>query len=90
MRNLQFLVVGGLIYAALLLLGRLFQAEFARALDVARILFLFIWSGLTLFNLWVGVTQAGYSWEEELPIFLILFAAPTLAMWGLSRLTGSN
>ena len=85
MRNLQFLLVGGLLLAASLLLGRLFQAEFGRALDVARLLFLAAWAALTLFNLWVGVAHAGYTWSEELPIFLVLFGAPVLALWALEQ-----
>jgi hypothetical protein len=29
-----------------------------------------------VFNLWVGVSHAGYSVREELPILLLLFAVP--------------
>jgi hypothetical protein len=27
-------------------------------------------------NMWIGVTRAGYSVTEELPIFLLIFAVP--------------
>jgi hypothetical protein len=29
-------------------------------------------------NLWVGVAKAGYTLNEELPIFLLIFAVPAL------------
>ncbi len=27
-------------------------------------------------NMWVGVARAGYSFQEELPIFLLIFLLP--------------
>jgi hypothetical protein len=29
-------------------------------------------------NLWFGVTRAGYTLREELPIFLLIFAIPAV------------
>jgi hypothetical protein len=46
--------------------------------------FILIWLGATLFNMWVGVTRAGYSVSEEFPIFLLVFAIPVvvaLVIW---------
>ena len=37
-----------------------------------------IWLAATGFNMWVGVSRAGSSIAEELPIFLLLFAIPTI------------
>jgi hypothetical protein len=28
-------------------------------------------------NMWLGVSQAGYSFREELPIFLLIFLLPS-------------
>jgi hypothetical protein len=36
-------------------------------------------------NLWVGVTHAGYSVAEELPIFAVIFGVPCLLAWFLAR-----
>jgi hypothetical protein len=36
------------------------------------------WLAATVFNLWVGVSHAGYSVREELPILLLLFAVPAV------------
>jgi len=30
-------------------------------------------------NMWIGVSQAGYSFQEELPIFLLIFLLPAAA-----------
>jgi hypothetical protein len=35
-----------------------------------------IWFCLSALNLWVGVRRAGYSIDEELPIFLLIFTVP--------------
>jgi len=41
--------------------------------------FVAAWFAATVFNLWVGVSHAGYSVREELPILLLLFAVAHLA-----------
>jgi hypothetical protein len=38
------------------------------------------WLAVTGLNMWVGVTRAGYSAKEELPIFLLLFLVPTITV----------
>lgn len=88
MRSVQFLLVGGLLLAACLLLGRLFAAEFPHARLATRAAFIGIWAALTLFNLWVGIGRAGYSLAEEAPIFLFLFGLPTAACLALGWLRG--
>jgi hypothetical protein len=30
-------------------------------------------------NMWIGVSQAGYSFREEFPIFLLMFLLPSAA-----------
>jgi hypothetical protein len=37
-----------------------------------------LWLGISGANLWVGVAKAGYSLNEELPIFLLIFGVPTV------------
>ncbi len=52
-------------------------------------LFLPVWLAVSLVNMWVGVTKAGYTVREELPILPIVFAVPAIAaaiaIWRLSR-----
>lgn len=78
MRTALFLVVGFLLLAACLLLGRLFSANYPNATFTATIAFILLWLGISAANLWVGVARAGYAFADELPIFLLIFAVPTI------------
>jgi hypothetical protein len=78
MRTLLFLVVGLLLLAACLLLGRLFAVSYPSATQLATIAFISLWLAIAGTNLWVGVAKAGYTISDELPIFLLVFGVPTL------------
>jgi hypothetical protein len=41
-------------------------------------LFIALWLAAALVNMWIGVSRAGYSVAEELPIFLLIFAVPSV------------
>jgi len=41
-------------------------------------LFIALWLAAALANMWIGVSRAGYSVAEELPIFLVIFALPSV------------
>jgi len=51
--------------------------------------FLPLWLLAAVVNLWFGVTHAGYTAAEELPIFLVVFGVPAgvagIAWWRTSR-----
>jgi hypothetical protein len=79
MRTALFLVAGFLLLAASLLLGRLFSANYPGATFVATIAYVALWLVIAGVNMWVGVAKAGYSFAEELPIFLLIFAVPAAA-----------
>ena len=78
MRTLLFLVAGLLLLASCLVLAKLFSSNYPDAFRVATIAFVVLWLVITAANMWVGVTKAGYSVAEELPIFLMLFAVPAV------------
>lgn len=78
MRTPLFLVVGFLLLAASMLLGKLFSSNYPNAIFAATLIFLALWLGISGANLWVGVARAGYSLSEELPIFLLIFAVPAI------------
>jgi hypothetical protein len=78
MRTPLFLLVGFLLLAAFLLLGRLFSSHYPGATLVATWVFVVCWLGVSAANLWVGVARAGYSFNEELPIFLLIFLVPVV------------
>ena len=48
-----------------------------------------VWLLIALTNMWVGVTKAGYSVAQELPILFVVAAVPTaiatLMAWQLTK-----
>ena len=79
MRTALFLLAGFLLLAVALILGRLFSANFPGATLAATAAYVVLWFALAGANLWVGVAKAGYTFMEELPIFLLIFGAPAAA-----------
>jgi len=76
MRTALFLLVGFLLLAAALILGRLFAENYPGATTIATVVFVALWFVIAAFNMWTGVTKAGYSSAEELPVFALLFLVP--------------
>ena len=76
MRTALFLVSGLLLLSAMLILARLFSGHFPSASNWAIGVFLTLWLAVTAANMWVGVSRAGYSVAEELPILFLLFGVP--------------
>ncbi|MGE8941417.1 hypothetical protein ACO2I3_05845 [Leptospira interrogans] len=78
-------VTGGFILLGLcLLVGRLTGTATA----TAAVWFLPLWLVAAAINMWVGVNHAGYTYAQEFPIFLLVFAVPAvvaLAIWYSSR-----
>ena len=62
-----------------LLIGRLFSTQFAEASRVSLWAFAAVWLVVAALNMWLGVTKAGYSVAEELPIFVVVFIVPAAA-----------
>lgn len=79
MRTGLFLLAGFLLVGATALLSRLFAHDYPSAPTVATASVVLLWLAITLFNMWVGVSKAGYSVSEELPILLLLFGLPAIA-----------
>jgi hypothetical protein len=79
MRSLVIVLAGFVVLAVCLLIGRLLGGASKKALAKAALVFIVVWLALTALNMWIGVTQAGYSVAEELPIFALLFAIPAVA-----------
>jgi len=77
MRTSLFVLVGFLLLAACMLLGKLFSSNYPGAAHASVLIFILSWLGISGANLWVGVAKAGYTLNEEFPIFLLIFAVPT-------------
>ncbi len=75
-------VSGGLALLVLAALaGRLTSLGMAKAL----LWFIPVWLVCAAINMWVGVTRAGYTVAQEFPIFLVVFAVPSIIAWLLRR-----
>ena len=66
------IIAAGLLIAALFLFAGRF---FGRGRE-SMLIFIALWFIAAAVNMWVGVSKAGYSFMEELPIFLAIFAVP--------------
>jgi len=84
MHTIMVIVGGFLMLGLCLVAGRVIGGAGAQTMVTAVKVFILISLGATLFNMWVGVTRAGYSVSEEFPIFLLVFAIPVvvaLVIW---------
>ena len=86
----MLMVIGGgvILMGVLLLFGKLWGGDAAGMALAARV-FIPVWLLVAVANLWVGVSHAGYSVREELPILLVVFLIPAaiaaLAIWRFSH-----
>lgn len=78
MRTLIFIVSGLLLFGLCALGARFMGAGGPGVLWLAVKIFVPLWFVVAAVNMWIGVTQAGYSFGEELPIFLLLFGLPSV------------
>lgn len=78
MRTALFLLAGFLLLASVLIVAKLFSANYPAAAGWATAAYIAIWLVVTGANMWIGVNKAGYSASEELPILLLLFGVPAL------------
>ncbi len=79
MRTAIFLTAGLLLMASLLIVAKLFSEHYPSAPNLALGLGLSLWLVITGINMWIGVSKAGYSVADEVPILVLLFAVPTVA-----------
>ena len=74
---MRTLIIIGIGFALLgLCLGAGWLAGGEGKLRMAALVFVGLWFIAAAVNLYVGVARAGYSFMEELPIFLLIFAVP--------------
>jgi len=70
------IIVGGLVLLGLCALAGKWLGGSAQAMVTAVKIFMPVWLLAALINMWIGVSRAGYSVAEELPIFLVIFVIP--------------
>jgi hypothetical protein len=79
MRTLIIMVSGFALLAICLVIAKQFAGAGDKSMTMATIVFVALWFLAAAVNMWVGVYRAGYSFREELPIFLLIFLLPTAA-----------
>ena len=87
--HMVMVIAGGIVLLGVFLLfGKLWGGDAAGSATAAKI-FIPVWLAIAIVNLWVGVSKAGYTVREELPILVIVFAAPAVAallsIWQFGR-----
>jgi hypothetical protein len=71
------IIFGGLVlWAACLGIAKLLAGSSNLSTTAATAAFVALWLVAAASNMWIGVSQAGYSFKEELPIFLLIFLLP--------------
>jgi hypothetical protein len=73
------IIVGGIVLLGLFALVGWRLGGGPQSTMTAAKLFIPVWLAVALINMWLGVSRAGYSVAEELPIFLGIFAIPAIA-----------
>ena len=87
MRTVVIIVIGLVLLAVRLLVASSVAKGRAETVRTAVWAFSAVWFVAAAINLWIGVSQAGYSFLEELPIFLVISSIPAaLAMFAGRRL----
>ena len=76
MRTAIIIVAGFVLLAIFVFAGRLFGRTEPQTMVTGAQIFILVWLAAALINMWIGVSRAGYSVAEELPIFLVIFALP--------------
>lgn len=79
MRTAIIIAGGFVVLGIFLLFARWMGGADTKAIVLAAQVFIPLWLAAAGINMWIGVSQAGYSVAEELPILLLIFAPPAAA-----------
>ena len=87
--HMLLVIAGGiLLLGVFALFGKLWGGDLP-GIAVGAKFFIPVWLMVALINMWVGVTRAGYTVAQELPILLVVFAVPAIiaaiAVWRLTK-----
>ncbi|MFY9626406.1 MAG: hypothetical protein WAL02_20055 [Rhodoplanes sp.] len=80
------MVIGGglALLAVLVAIGTFIGGMGSPAMRTAARSFIPLWLLAAAVNMYIGVTQAGYTVAQELPIFGVIFAVPAAVAYMLS------
>jgi hypothetical protein len=66
-------------------LGAGYSSGGVARMKTGALVFIGLWFIAAAANMYVGVARAGYSFKEELPIFLLIFCVPAAVAFVLQR-----
>jgi hypothetical protein len=78
MRTAIIILAGFVVWGMCLGVAKIAANASSSSMSFATVIFVALWFAAAGVNLWMGVAKAGYSFREELPIFLLIFLAPTI------------
>ncbi|HEX8413277.1 MAG TPA: hypothetical protein VF637_05255 [Sphingomicrobium sp.] len=88
--HMLLVIAGGTVLLGVFLLFGHLWGDTPGSFVTAAKLFMPFWLVVSLAHLWIGVSNAGYTVREEMPILLIVFAVPaalaSVAVWRFTRL----
>jgi hypothetical protein len=76
MRTAIIVLVGLGCWGVSLSLARRFGKPGGTAVADTTLAFVTVWGLAAITNAWIGMTRAGYSLREELPVFLVILGVP--------------
>lgn len=90
MHTLMVLVGGFVLLFFCQLVARVFAGAGVSPMAKAELVFIPLWFVITAINMWIGINHAGYTFMQELPIFLLVFGVPVaaalLTWWRLTHM----
>ena len=78
MRTLIIILAGIVLYIIGFLVSKYLAGSGTASHNIVTIIFIMAWFIISAVNMWLGITWAGYTFMEELPIFLLIFLVPSV------------
>lgn len=79
MRTVIIIAAGFVLWGICIGVAKLLPNSSPQSTMIATVAFVVLWFIAAAVNMWIGVARAGYSFMEELPIFLLIFLLPAAA-----------
>ena len=77
MRTAIIIVAGFVLWGLCLGVAKLAAGLSPSGATYATLAFIVIWFVLAAVNMWLGISTAGFTFMQELPIFLLVFLLPS-------------
>ena len=91
MHTIMVISGGFVLLFVFVLIARSRSGGSRSAISKAALVFVPVWFIAAAINMWVGVTQAGYSVAEEAPILGVVFGVPAIvAIFVWRRFSGNQ